>query len=601
MTTNFWWQAPKGDVARCVFETVSEIERVQCDIFERFVKLAALYAPQDRWGARNDGPQAQVSENVIASNVDTVHAMISSQEVRARFMTDDADWGTQRRARHLEWYTDGLSKLLKVHEVAQRSFRDAALKGTGLVKVHTRHGRILVERVLVDDIVVDEGACRSAPPQQMYQRVFVNRGVLQARFPAHAQAIQNAQADNEQWRYWADYRPLQRDEVVVIESYHLPIPGSDEPGRYAICIDGHDLADEPWEQEHFPFARIVWSEPDTGWYGISLAQRIAGHQRTLNKLNWQIDRQLDQIAVPTTYVQMADANLAVKTTNRAGTIVPIKGDYPKTVIPPAVSGETYMRRDSVKESAFEESGVSRMAAQSRKPADIESGVALREWRDQSTQRFAPQEHSFEQHVLRILWLAIGEAKRLGNGAPSIVSRAKKGTNKLSWSQVDMNEVEVQISAASGVSRTPAGRTQTVLDWAQAGIVSQDEARRLLRHPDLQRAMSLYDAAMEDIERTIESLLDGESLFPEPYQNLKMGVWRVQQAYLKACDDHAPEEIKESLRQWLVQAVYMLNLAAQPPSPGGMAPESAPVAPGGAYPAPTEPGMVPVAQTQPVVM
>ena len=67
------------------------------------------------------------------------------------------------------------------------------------------------------------------------------------------------------------------------------------------------------------------------------------------------------------------------------------------------------------------------------------------------------------------------------------------------SQVDMQEVRVWMGAASTLSRTRAGRLQTVVEWAQAGIVSQDDARRLLEHPDLERAMSLYDAAVESIE------------------------------------------------------------------------------------------------------
>jgi hypothetical protein len=49
-----------------------------------------------------------------------------------------------------------------------------------------------------------------------------------------------------------------------------------------------------------------------GWFGISAAERIAGHQRVINKGNWQIDRLIDQYAVPTTYVDMANASIAVK-------------------------------------------------------------------------------------------------------------------------------------------------------------------------------------------------------------------------------------------------------------------------------------------------
>ena len=566
-----WYTADKGEVHSRVIEYVREVERVQSDIFDRFVKLAWLYDPNDYFAGDQSerGPTAHVSRNVIASNVDTVAAVVSTTDVRARFMTDDADWSTQRTARHLEWYAEGLCKLLGVHECARRGFKDAALKGTGLAKVYIEPDtdEIRVERVVVDDIVVDEGECRGGAPRQMHQRVFVDREVLQARFPDHADEIERAQR-TQGWQKWAGYRPIERDELVVIESWRLPIGKQGAKGyvsgRHTICIDGADLEDEDWDKPYFPFARFVWSERTLGWYGISLAERIAPHQRRLNKLNWQIDRQLDQHAVPTTYVRMADANLAVRDVNRAGTIVPIKADYPQTIIPPAVSAETYRREEAIAENSYEESGLSRLAATSRKPAGIESGVALREYRDQTTQRFALQEKAFEQFVLDIVWLVVSCAKELGAAkAPTILRKTKQGIKKVPWAKVDMGEVKVQIAPASTLSRTPAGRTQMVLEWAQAGVISQDEARRLMRHPDLERAMSLYTSALEDIERCIEDILDGEQLVPEPYQNLKLGLWRFQAAYLKACDDGAPEGIKESLRQWITQAAHIMSLAEQP--------------------------------------
>jgi hypothetical protein len=571
----FWWDAEEGEVCHKVLPYVNEVERVQSSIYDRFVKLAALYDPYDvtstsTTGNPWTGPDSNVSENVIAANVDTVTAIVAATEVRARVMTDDGDWSTQRTARHLEWYAEGLGKLLDIHTTAIRCFKDAALKGTGLAKVYYDSDcyEIRVERVMVDDIIVDEAECRSGKPRQMHQRVFVDREVLKTKFPEHEDAIHRAQSDggeaigNSSWRVWASYRPIEHNEVVVIESWRLPIGKKGEkgykPGRHTICIDGADLLDEKWEKPFFPFARMAWSERTTGWYACGLAERIAGHQRALNKLNWQIDRQLDQHAVPTTYVRLADANLAVKATNRLGTIAVYKGEIPKTVIPPAVSGETYQRQATLKEGAFEESGLSRLAATAKKPGGLDSGVALREYRDQTTQRFAQQEKAFERFILDIIWLALDCAKDLGEKAPVVIRKSKYGVKKITWADVDMTEVRVQLAAASNLSRTPAGRLQLALEWAQAGVITMDEFRRLSRHPDLERTWSLYTAAMEDIERCIEEILDGEVLVPEPYQNLKMGQWRMQMSYLKARDDGAPEEILENLRQWIVQATHILT-------------------------------------------
>jgi len=316
----------------------------------------------------------------------------------------------------------------------------------------------------------------------------------------------------------------------------------------------------------------VWSERDGAWYGISLAERIAGMQRALNKMNWQADRNLDQYAVPTTYVDMADAKLAVQTINRIGTVVVTKGNRPTTVMPPAVHPEMNERRRELKGSSFEESGVSRMASQAVKPAGIDSAVGMREYRDQTTQRFSTQEKAFEKFVLQVFMMALAVCKSLGEAAPVIMRKAKFGAKKIPWKDVDLGDVKVQIAAASTLPRTPSGRYQTALEWAQAGVITTDEWRRLTKHPDLDRVLSMYTQGMESIERDIEAIEDGHHVSPEPFGNLLLMQRVGQMAYLRDRDLGAPEEILEALRQYVVQAIAIEKMKApQAPANTNMLP------------------------------
>lgn len=577
-----WWNIEKGDpqfggINKAVFEYVSLVERNQFDLFDRFEKLEGLYDPNAHTTSQSGRGEhlGIVSENVIASNVDTVTAAIAATDVRARFMTDDGDWSTQRTAKRLEWYAEGLSTLLDVPAKARAAFKEAAKKGTGIVKVYADPlGGVCIDHVRPDDIVVDEVECRNgATPRQLHQRMTnVDRDELAARFPEHVEAIDRAQnSGGQSWRSWAGYRPIYGDNLVVIESWKLPIgtkgKNGYKPGRHTITIDGADLLDEEWDKKQFPFAIIRWSERTNAWYGISLAERIAGIQRALNKRNWQIDRNLDQIAVPTTFVRQVDANLTTKST-RAGGITVYKGDEPKTIFPIAVSAETYQNRNDMKAAAYEESGVSRLAAQSVKPAGLDSGVAMREYRDQTTQRFALQEKAFERLVLDIIWLALDVCKDLGDAAPVIARKAKFGAKKVAWSDVDMGDVRVSIAAASTLSRTPAGRYQTALEWAQAGVITTDEWRRLTDHPDLDRVLSMYTQGIESVEADIEAIEEGEYVVPEPFGNYELMVRVGQCAYLRDRDLGAPEEILEALRQYTELAADKVNPPA-PPMPAGM--------------------------------
>ena len=73
-----------GEVWRHLMDWVREVERVQSDIFDRFVKLAAPYNPNRR-GVEGSGfhGNAKVQENVIATNVDSITGTIASTDIRA--------------------------------------------------------------------------------------------------------------------------------------------------------------------------------------------------------------------------------------------------------------------------------------------------------------------------------------------------------------------------------------------------------------------------------------------------------------------------------------------------------------------------------------
>lgn len=570
-----WWRADKGDVHKHVVQYVQDVEREQGDIFERFVRLSYLYNPNERgpmYGIKSGSFDGQVSENLIASNVDTVYAAIGATDIRARFVPDGGDWSAQRRAKHLEWYANALSKKIGAQDTGRRAFKDSPLKGTAVVKVWIdEFKQVRCERLLIDDIIVDESEVRGGRmPRQMHHRQIVTRDEARARFPKFEEeidAVAGERSTGGMERYWAEYRPLEHDDVVIIESWYLPlgVNGQDgyKPGRHCITISGTDLLDEKWEEDFFPVIWCRWSDPDRGWYGIGLAERIAGHQREVNRINWQRDRIRQQFAMPTTYVRQADAALTVKTIHGLGNLAVYKTEIPKTIFPPASSPDTVQRHHELNESAYNESGVSRMAAQSKKPSGLDSGVALREYRDQATQRFAQQEKAYEQFQLTIIERIVWCCKKLGKDAPEVISEHRHKP-RIKWADVDMGEVRVNIQAASNISKTPAGRLQLALEWAQAGVITTDEARKLSEMPDTDRTISLYNAGMDRIDQVLEEGLDGEEIVPEPYMNLRMAVWRGQMTYQQAAIDDAPEDVLENVRTFIVQAADLVAMQEQPP-------------------------------------
>jgi hypothetical protein len=592
MTPNeSWWTADKNSVHATLFTHVKTIDRLLFDRFNRFYRMAQLYDTNPLPGQPGRAPYGRMHENALASAIDTISGQISTTEVRAVFDTDDADWSTQRRARRLERYTEGLGKAFRVPKKCRHAVKTGgAVKGTAVVRVWAdSFDRLRVEPAMVDDIVVDEFACRNGDPRELHFRTTIDREDLRATYPKFKAQIDKAQGGVGKWMKWNGWRPLRRNDVVVIESWRLPVgvKGYAEyvSGRHVVAIDGCDLFDEEYHDDFYPFSVMRWSRPTEGWYGIGVADRVAPIQLGLNRRNMQNERKLDQGAFPTTWVRQEDAALATAaatvTQNTLGTVAVYNGTSPPvTVQPPTVSPEELRDAERLSGKVFEVSGVSRMTAQAVKPAGIETGAAIREYHDKTTLRFAEQETDYEDFVLDTVWLMLQVCKRLGAKAPAVIRKTRFGKRAIEWAQVDMGEVRTWISAASTLSRTRAGREQAVVEWAQAGIISQDTAKRLIGHPDLEREMSLYTAAIENVEDCLEEIAEGEVIMPEPYMNLRLLVWRAQQQYLNWHSDDAPEAILENLRALIVQAAWMVERSrAGAANENGMGPDQSMPAPG----------------------
>lgn len=578
-TKQQWWKADKGEVYRKLIDHVQAVEQDQWSVFNRFVRLAALYDPNNAVlpdGSRIDDG-GYITENVIATNVDTVSSIISAIDIRAREITDGGDWDEQRQARQREFYIEGVEKLFDVPAKAESVFKEGpGIRGTGLMYVGEdrfaggKKRKLTIEPVLADDIIVDERECRTGGrPTQIHRRRIVDRDDLIARYPKHEAAIRAAQRNTTaSWNMWAGFRPIEENDIIVVHSHRLPRGEEGETGymagREVICVDGADLFDDAWNEREFPYAEIRWSGRGNGWYGISLAERIMGHQQVLNRSNWQIDMLVHRNAIPTTYVSYADHGKLSASEQTPGMVVAIKGQMPQTPTPPAISPEVYKRVADVKSSASEESGVNRMLSQGVKPAGLDSGAALRELNNATTQRFATQEKAYERFRRDIALLILSCCKRLGKDAPIVMRSTRFGVKKIDWAKVDPKITKVRLQMSSGLPRTVAGRTQMVLEWAQAGLIDQDESRRLLKYPDVERSLSLFTAGVEMLEHAFEAIADGEIVMPEPFMPLQACVKRGEMQYAEWWKvPGVPEEVLEALRQFIVQAAAMSNPEQMP--------------------------------------
>jgi hypothetical protein len=581
-----WLDTPDDEVHTVLVPMIRALEAERQPYIDDLKRWAALYRDRpivDFWPGRwrNEiGWQLDVplSYNVVRSCVDTLQSKIAVHQPVPRFLTSDALQETQDKARSMERYTEGLLRARHGWAVASRALRDALLYGTGIVKIYVRDRKVRIEQVHVSRIVVDEQACLSGECREIHQHEMVSLDELRKAWPdADISGTRPVPAGiSGQWV---------RDLVDVFETWTLPAAG--RPGRHAICVDSCTLFCEEWKSERFPFAVMRHQDPLLGWYGSGVGDLVEGIQVEINTLLERIRQNMNLLAVP--YVlkhvssSIVDEQLLSNDTARMvewdGTV------KPEVVTPPAIHPQVFEQLETLVRRAYEMVGVSQLSAMAAKPPGLSSGVALRSYHDIETQRFSQLAHQWEGFFAEIGILVV-DAARLAR--EKVRWAGPTGWQELSLADIgaDANDFEIQVMPASGLPQTPAGKLERVVEMANAGMVDQREARRLLGMPDLEKADRLANAALDDIDRTMEHMLrTGEYLSPLPMQDLAYGLKACASYWLRARMDGEDERKLDLLARWMAEAADTLKPPVPPVPPIAAPAAPMPLPPGVAQPGP----------------
>lgn len=551
-------------------------------------------------------------ENLICTGVDTMSAHLARDRPRLAVMTEGADWETQEYAQGVEKVLAAEVRRLKIYPTRHVQMRDAGVFGAGIVKIYedTDTHQPAIDRVLKDELVVDEEEGRAYMPRTIYQRRFVDRWQLIHRFPDFREQIENANGDGR----WCSYRKMGRHQVALLEGWHLRSGKGATDGWRIMCIEGADLVFTEWERDYYPFLIWDWSPRLTGFWGRGLAEQGVPVQARVNRHDRFVAVAQDRIAVPTIYVQKGSGVKEQIADNRAFKIVEVPGRPPVVDTPMAVSPEIYNDRREKRSMFFEANGISQLAASAKLPANFQGGdsqPALREYREQSTERHAPQDQSSEDLLLeygdRILDV-IEEIAARNDGSYRTTYISEEAREEIDWKDVKIarDRFSLILQPANGLSRTLAGRRQEVEEDYAAGTISRDEYRKLRGYPDINAERALEGAVTELSDAIMSGLIKGRPMSeigPEYSDDLEYITRRVnlKRSYLKA--HRATPSMLERFDTWLEQAQFLIDqgkAGGRPPSAPMAAPPPSQALPG-AQPGPQlVPNAAPAAQQQPAM-
>lgn len=567
-----WWKKPKTELSQNVFQYVKALDQNQNYKQTQNIQNMRLYGDDQLFNLKNfaayraeasTAVQNRVTLNVIRSMVDTVVSKITKNKPKPTFLTEGGNFSLQRRAMKLTQFVQGQFQAVEFYAKAAIAFLDSCIFGTGALKIFRDGSDIKVERIFIDELKVDDSEAIYGEPRQIHQVKYIQRDVLKAAFPDKKAIIDLVNQSPTEMN--SSSNAVDADMIKVIESWRLASGKKSKDGKHAICVDTGVLFEEEWTYNFFPFVFFRWGLRSLGFWGQGLSEQLTGIQLEINKILRTIQISMHLVSIPKIFVEANSQIVSAHLNNKIGGIIKYLGTMPQAGALGNIPSELFTHLDRLFNRAYEIAGISSLSATSMKPAGLDSGKALREYNDLETERFMAVAMRYEQAFLDAAKIMIELAREIYTEDKDYAVKVRKGSfiSTIKWKDVDMEEdkYSMQCFPTSFLSSTPAGKLQDVQELIGIGFISKEDGMKLLDFPDLREFYNFNNAGVEDIERQIEKMIDdGDYETPEPYQNLELGIVKMQQAYLRFRSEGAPDSKLELFRRWIEDANGLIKKA-----------------------------------------
>lgn len=362
-------------------------------------------------------------------------------------------------------------------------------------------------------------------------------------------------------------------EGNLTEAWTLPIEGV--PGRHLhVAGSGRNvkvLKDEPWDDEHPPLVIFNWRRLRMGHYDLGAVDQLLPFQNEMLNLN---ARTREILAICTAPRLLSHVSSQVQTQamdSEAGRNYVYKGAKPEPFVWETNLEPVMNERIRCKDRAYESFGASQMTGAQRLPdaMRVDSSAAVREVKLMQDQRFLDLWTRFQEARMLLGLLTLKSQARYGNGQDIKFLQGKAGHwDKAAPSLEKKNRAFWSLKPLPATATSLAADRATIEEMTQNGTLSDQDRKYLAGHPDPTVILERARARVDDIDRVVEALQDGEFPAPDQNQDLEYGQYAVNAALaqLRGCSDRS-EHLKEesNMVAWIQQAQDIIdqeNQAAQ---------------------------------------
>lgn len=532
---------------------------------------------------------ARLTWNICQSTCDTLTAKITRNKPRPYAVPENGDFKARRTADNQNRFIQGLFAQCKTYEKSRQVTLHSTVFGDGIGHVYAMDGEVNHELVDPAELWLNDVEAALQMPTQIYRVKHITRAKALEMFPPDdypgSEKIIATAAKIE--KLDPNFAESETDLITMVEAFHPSSKKGKDDGRHIIVFtSGAMTKNEVYKKVRYPFSRLRYTELPFGYWSQALIDLELGSQAEINSLLRVVQRSM-QLAGTFKYWIEAGDTLSVDHLNNELGLVLRSLKEPKVLTPTIVQPEIYQQLDRLFSKAFLIAGISQLDAGAQKPAGLDAGVALREYRDIGTERFARFGQNYEDWFCDMAELsidAVGDAmEQKGEDSYKVQAMKSGALFELDWKDLQRktSPFKVQVWPVAQLPSTPEGKLQTITEYAEAGYLNEEQAQDALNVPDLGKVQTLESAQREWITERIESICMGEPYRPpDPVMAIPIATELIFKYIALAETKHLPNSVLSNLRTWMTELKALAAQAMPPPSPmlAGGAPTGVPTAP-----------------------
>jgi hypothetical protein len=429
--------------------------------------------------------------NYAKSTVDTHISKLSQTKVRPYFNSINGSFRTRKTVRNAQLYFDELYNAQDVYKKAIEAARDAEIFEVG--------------HLWVDD---ETESIRRVRPWEVYydraewQNDKLNRIFLYFRnFPLYYLEDKIANKNIPEAN-------LLNDKNLMVKCDYYVYFDLKNKKKYEF-VNGNLIKEQKTSFDTSPIVFIHYSPPVKGGFTTSLIDEIYTLQTEIDMIAHRIHTAFSLNPANQVFVPKGSDVKASSINNEIGSIyeyIPAPGVTTPVIVstPPAISPQYLEYLNFCRGEIYGIAGISQLSAQAKKPAGLNSGVALDTLEDVESERHNLVLQNYILFLMKVAKTCIDVYPEDDDILPR-----KIGTARMTWKDVkrERDNMTIQFSPASALSKDPKVKMEQIEKMIAMRMIPADRAAEMMEIPDLEKEFSIETASLDVCERIVERAVE----------------------------------------------------------------------------------------------